>query len=112
LPRQDFPLGPRHTGLLSGDRHHRVDVIARERRWLSSDRRTQPTQLSLDGFPEVLEQVKPIRDLARLWRSLPRTFREIRKSLELWKIGVRYGEGFRMPSGVGKPPKHEPAGLR
>jgi hypothetical protein len=29
-------------------------------------------------------------------------------------IGIddRFGEGFRMPSGVGKPPKHEPAGLR
>jgi hypothetical protein len=26
-----------------------------------------------------------------------------------WKD--RHGEGFRMPSGVGKPPKHEPAGL-
>jgi hypothetical protein len=26
--------------------------------------------------------------------------------------GGRNGEGFRMPSGVGKPPKHEPAGLR
>src|SRR5260370_41901221 len=25
---------------------------------------------------------------------------------------VRFGEGFRMPSGVRKPPMHEPAGLR
>jgi hypothetical protein len=25
---------------------------------------------------------------------------------------VRKGEGFRMPLGVRKPPKHEPAGLR
>jgi hypothetical protein len=25
---------------------------------------------------------------------------------------VSHGEGFRMPSGVRKPPKHEPAGLR
>jgi hypothetical protein len=68
-----LPLGPRHTGLLTGDRRHRVDVVVRERRRLSPDRRTQPTQLSLDGFPEVLEQVKPIRNLACLWRSLPCT---------------------------------------
>jgi hypothetical protein len=27
-------------------------------------------------------------------------------------LNVRDGEGFRMPSGVGKPPKQEPAGLR
>jgi hypothetical protein len=27
-------------------------------------------------------------------------------------LSVQDGEGFRMPSGVGKPPKHEPAGLR
>jgi hypothetical protein len=25
---------------------------------------------------------------------------------------IRFGEGFRMPSGVRKPPMHEPAGLR
>jgi hypothetical protein len=28
------------------------------------------------------------------------------------RLSDRHGEGFRMPSGVGKPPKHEPAGLR
>src|ERR1700735_2026423 len=27
-------------------------------------------------------------------------------------VNDRLGEGFRMPSGVGKPPKHEPAALR
>jgi hypothetical protein len=50
-----------------------TDVIVRERRRLSPDRLTQPTELPLDAFPEVLKQVKSIRDLPCLWRSLPRT---------------------------------------
>jgi hypothetical protein len=33
-------------------------------------------------------------------------------SNEPLSLSDRHGEGFRMPSGVGKPPKHEPAGLR
>ena len=40
LPRQDLSLGLRHTELVTGERHHRVDVIFRNRRRRSPDRQT------------------------------------------------------------------------
>jgi hypothetical protein len=44
-------------------------------------------------------------------RYLPVRFRPD-QAVAVGATYVRCGEGFRMPSGVGKPPKHEPAALR
>ena len=37
-----------------------------------SDRRSEPTQLPLDGFPEILKQMEAVSNLLGLWRSLTR----------------------------------------
>ena len=54
-------------------------IVYRRTRYVSrcggrpfSDRRPEPAQLPLDGFPEILEQVEAVSDLPGLWRSLTR----------------------------------------
>jgi hypothetical protein len=61
-------------------------VLGESRRTL--DRRLESTELALDGFPEVLQQVEPIRDLPRLRRALACT------------VGVGWGAGGRLEVGI------------
>jgi hypothetical protein len=56
-------------------------------------------------------------DAIRMSGIHPEQPKNLRMEGPLWRSSVTHlndhrGEGFRMPSGVGKPPKHEPAGLR
>ncbi len=67
LPLQVLPLGSRHS--LTGTGYAGAGLVIGCRRRLSPGRWTEPTQSPFDGFPEILQQVKPIRDLPRLWRA-------------------------------------------
>jgi len=51
------------------------------------------------------------RQVESAWEALQRASRQFRMA-EADIGNVNVGEGFRMPSGVRKPPKHEPAGMR
>jgi hypothetical protein len=66
----NLPRYPWHAARVTGGCHHLVDVNVRKQRRRAPNRWSQPTQRPLDGFPKVLQQVEPIRELPCLWCSL------------------------------------------